>query len=212
MYKWSVVDVKKAFLEVLKLCRELGMVRIGKVSIDGTKFRAGASGNRIRYRKVLFKNKTSLENQVDDILKEADGLDREEEKLLGNKTEHQTGINIKEIEKKLKKMMEMRREDIEPTIGDIKRNMNFRSFGLRGKPKYLIELGLISVGHNLKKVKSWVKKIVKYQDGREKNNNIGNGFGISSFQIGRCSKIVSKKFRLDCLDLSSWTVWSKHYA
>jgi transposase len=336
--KNKLVDVKKVFPEVLKLCQELGMVRIGKVSIDGTKFRADASGNRMRYRKVLFKNKVSLENQADDILKEADDIDREEEKLLGDKTEHQTGVSAKEIENKLKKtkkrketlgrkkdklearkddinaklrkmrkdrnsmgitdkdaammlmkegyiapgynariaaehqvilayglfsdrndqkllkpmvneiktntgkdpevipadagygnktnyrflknrkiaafipynnfnkemaerrkgiyqlpkninvelerykarqrmrllspegkkMMERRREDVEPTIGDIKRNMNFRAFGLRGKPKCLIELGLVSIGHNLKKMKSWVKKSIEREDGREK--------------------------------------------
>ena len=53
-----------------------------------------------------------------------------------------------------KKMMKRRREDVEPVIGGIKRNMNFRTFNLRGRPKCLIELGLVSLGHNLKKIKA----------------------------------------------------------
>ena len=61
-----------------------------------------------------------------------------------------------------KKMMKRRREDVEPVIGDIKRNMNFRTFNLRGKPKCLIELGLISLGHNLKKMKSYLNRSAKF--------------------------------------------------
>lgn len=67
-----------------------------------------------------------------------------------------------------KKMMARRRENVEPVIGDIKRNMNFRTFHLRGKPKCLTELGLVSIGNNLKKIKNWVKKLAKWDDGSQK--------------------------------------------
>lgn len=73
--------------------------------------------------------------------------------------------------------MERRREDVEPTIGDIKRNMNFRTFHLRGKPKCLIELGLVSIGHNFKKIKSWIKKSIDREDGREKIVQLGTILG-----------------------------------
>jgi transposase len=44
--------------------------------------------------------------------------------------------------------------EIESIFGDIKRNMKFRRFHLRGKQKCEIELGLVCVGHNLKKIHS----------------------------------------------------------
>jgi len=65
--KAKLVDVKRVFLEVLGLCQALGMVKIGKVSLKGTTFRADASGNKMRYRKTLIKNKAVLEQRVDDI-------------------------------------------------------------------------------------------------------------------------------------------------
>ena len=311
--KAKLIDVKKVFLEVLELCQELGMVRIGKVSLDGTTFQADASGNKMRYRKTLLKTNASLEQRVDDLLAEAERIDREEEKLLGNQTEHTTGMDAKEIQKKLNhmkrrketlkrnqqrlearksaihtklwrmrkdrnsmsstdkdatmilmkegyiapgynaqvasehqvilaydlssnrndqrllkpmmkilkkdtgnipeiliadagygskmnyrflkhqriaafipyntfnnEMIERRKEDVEPIFGDIKRNMNFRTFHLRGKPKCLIELGLVSIAHNLKKIKPWLKRLAAYEDGRTKGIQLGTSLGYVS--------------------------------
>lgn len=348
--KAKLVDVKAVFLDVLKLCQELGMIRIGKVSLDGTSFRADASGNKMRYRKILLKNKDSLEQRVDEILAEAEVIDREEEKLLGNRTEHTTGIPMKEVEKKLKQMkrrkatlnrnhqklearqsdlrqklktmrndrnsmsstdkdatmmlmkeghiapgynaqvasehqvilaydlssdrndqkllkpmtriindntgkhpdiliadagygsktnyrflkhqrvaafipygsfnremverrkgvyeppknrdtelerykarqrmrllsdegkamMKRRRQDVEPIFGDLKRNMNFRTFHLRGKSKCLIELGLVSIAHNLKKIKNQLQYLAKNEDGREQGIRLGTMLGYVS--------------------------------
>src|SRR3989338_1878380 len=76
-----------------------------------------------------------------------------------------------------KKMMKRRRGGVEPVIGDIKRNMNFRTFNLRGKPKCLVELGLISLGHNLKKIKSYLKKATKWDKGNRTIEKLGAGLG-----------------------------------
>ncbi len=326
-------DFKNIFIQVLATCRELGMVKMGRVSFDGTKIQADSNKNKMIYRKVLTKRNDNITSQVEQILMEADALDREEEKLYGNQTEHQTGLTEREIARRLSKikqrqstlkrhqdkltakkqdnlkklrairadrnsmgsadkdatMMQMkeqyiapgyniqlaserqvilayelssnrndqcllkpmvkeirgntgkkpkmaiadagygsksnyrflkkqkiaafvpynnlnqdlmlkrnglyqlpkypdieletykarqrlralspegkamikrRREDIEPVIGDIKRNMGFRRFHLRGKTKCLIELGLVSLGHNLKKIKSYAKQMIERQ-------------------------------------------------
>jgi hypothetical protein len=42
--------------------------------------------------------------------------------------------------------------EIESCFGDIKHNMGFRRFHLRGKKKVKIEVGLISMAHNLRKL------------------------------------------------------------
>lgn len=72
-----------------------------------------------------------------------------------------------------KEMMKRRREDIEPVIGNIKRNMGFRRFNLRGKNKCEVELGLVSLAHNLKKIRNWVKKLSEWDDGRQKGIELG---------------------------------------
>ncbi|MFH1511300.1 MAG: transposase [Candidatus Woesearchaeota archaeon] len=49
---------------------------------------------------------------------------------------------------------------IEPVIGNIKYNMRFDEFSLRGLEKVKLDLNLASIVHNLKKV--WLKKIEMY--------------------------------------------------
>lgn len=341
-------DIKTIFVQVLATCRELGMIRIGKVSIDGTKLQADSGKNRMIYRKVLAERNRHIASQVEQILNEAIELDQEEEQIYGNRTEHQTGLTEKEIARRLGKvkrrqetlkrhknkltakkqankhklrimrkdrnsmgatdpdatMMQMkeryiapgynvqlaseqqvilayglssdrndqhqlkpmaravqnntgvkpkialadagygskrnyrflkqqkivafmpynnlsqdlmlkrkglyqppdrpdieletykarqriralssegkimakrRRQDIEPVIGDIKRNMGFRRFNLRGKPKCLIEIGLTCLGHNLKKIKSYTKNIIESQSNEnEKVIDLGRVLG-----------------------------------
>src|SRR3989344_4130701 len=74
-------------------------------------------------------------------------------------------------------MLKRRRQDVEPTFGDLKRNMEFRRINLRGRLKCELELGIISMAHNLKKMKSWIKKATSWDDGRTKIQELGKTLG-----------------------------------
>ncbi len=69
--------LKKLFLEILRLCGEAGLVKLGKVSLDGTKIKANAS---------LSANRTlkHLEQEIDKMLSEAAVKDAEEDKAFGS--------------------------------------------------------------------------------------------------------------------------------
>ena len=54
-----------------------------------------------------------------------------------------------------KELINKRKYDVEPTFGDIKHNMAFGKFLLRLIPKVKTEVGLISMAHNIKKIKTW---------------------------------------------------------
>jgi len=68
--------LKTLFLEILRLCGEAGLVKLGKVSLDGTKIKANAS---------LAANRTlkHLEQEIDKMLSEATAKDAEEDKAFG---------------------------------------------------------------------------------------------------------------------------------
>lgn len=346
-------DFKKIFEQILNTCFAIGMIRVGKVSIDGTKVLANASKNKTVYRINLKKRRELIHQKVEEIMKEVEKAEEEEEKLYGNATPHRTGIDfndpkvlkkielatkkfnqqrkrlekkkaillakegeikrkerlmrkdrnsfsptdkdstammmkegyiapgynvqlatehqvilaygvssnrndqkllrpmIEEIEARAKKkpetaitdagygsksnyrylkheriqgyipyntyeqdrilrnkglyqypkdpdkelekykftqrlrlgseegkeMMQRRRQDVEPVIGNIKRNMGFRRFNLRGKSKCEVELGLVSFAHNLKKIKNWVKKMTEWGDGRQSIQELGTVLG-----------------------------------
>jgi transposase len=68
--------LKKLFLEILRLCAEAGLVKLGKVSLDGTKVKANAS---------LSANRTliHLEQEIDKMLSEAETIDIAEDAAFG---------------------------------------------------------------------------------------------------------------------------------
>jgi transposase len=69
-------QLKTLFLEILRLCAEAGLVKLGTVSLDGTKIKANAS---------LSANRTlkHLEQEIDKMLSEAEAKDAEEDKTYG---------------------------------------------------------------------------------------------------------------------------------
>lgn len=346
--KDKLADFKSLFEQVLATGMDIGLIRVGTISLDGSKILASASKNKMQYRQQLLKRKINLKEKVSQILKEADELDAEEDRVYGSNTINRTGIvitkekvaaaikKIKRRKKTLKRekavlkakllmvrekqkimrkdrnsyssvdsdatlmmmkesyiapgynvqlatehqiilgygvfsdrndqkllkpmieevtartkrkpesvladagygrkmnyrylknqkitayipnqnyeqdtilrnqglyhivspdtelerykakmrirlqsevgqrMLRRRRQDVEPTFGDLKRNMEFRRFNLRGRLKCELEIGLVSMAHNLKKIKSWVKKAMSWDDGRTKTRELGKTLG-----------------------------------
>ena len=349
--KEKLTDFKSLFEQVLATSMDIGLIRVGTISLDGSKILASASKNKMQYRKQLLKRKLNLKEKIDQIIKEADDLDAEEDRIYGSNTINRTGIVmtkekvvsamkkiqkrkqtlkrhkaiakaqlsvIKQKQKTMRKdrnsystidpdatlmlmkenyiapgyniqlatehqvilgygvfsdrndqkllkptleeviartkrkpesiladagygrrlnyrylknqkitayipnqsyeqdtvlrnqglyhmvspdielekykarmrirlqseqgqaMLKRRRQDVEPTFGDIKRNMEFRRFNLRGRIKCELELGIISLAHNLKKMKSWIKKATQWDDGRTKVRELGKTLGYLS--------------------------------
>jgi transposase len=71
-------ELNRLFVEILRLCREAGLVKMGTVALDGTKIKANAA---------LDANRThdGLEEEVKKMLSEAETKDQEEDKLYGER-------------------------------------------------------------------------------------------------------------------------------
>ena len=71
--------VGEAFLQVLRLAREIGVLKVGTVSVDGTHIRANASKDKnVRYDRA-GELERQLESDVQQLLQEAERTDRREE-------------------------------------------------------------------------------------------------------------------------------------
>jgi transposase len=68
--------IQGLFIEVLRLCREAGLGKLGKVAVDGTKIVANAALDANR-------TQSGLEKEVNKILDEADAIDEEEDRKYG---------------------------------------------------------------------------------------------------------------------------------
>src|SRR5665811_1510728 len=64
------------FLEVLVLCRRAGLVRLGRVALDGTKIKANASKHKAMSYARMQKAEAALAAEVAGWLKAADAADR----------------------------------------------------------------------------------------------------------------------------------------
>ena len=71
------------FLQALRLCQRAGMVRLGKVALDGTKLRANASRHKAMSYKRMVEREAQLEAEIDAMLAEAERQDAADDDRFG---------------------------------------------------------------------------------------------------------------------------------
>jgi transposase len=71
--------LRAAFVRVLELAREVGLLKLGTVSVDGTKIGAAAAKRRSLRREQLRVELARLEQEVDELLARAEATEREKE-------------------------------------------------------------------------------------------------------------------------------------
>lgn len=67
------------FLQVLKLCQKAGMVKLGHVSLDGTKMKANASKHKAMSYERMKKDEARLAAEVKEFLRQAEETDARED-------------------------------------------------------------------------------------------------------------------------------------
>lgn len=71
------------FTQGLRLCRQAGLVKLGRVAIDGTKIKANASKHKAMSYGRMKTQEAVLEQEVRGLLRQADAADREDDKRYG---------------------------------------------------------------------------------------------------------------------------------
>jgi len=64
------------FVEILLIAQQMGILKLGKVSLDGTKIKANASKHRALSWQHACKLETQLKAEVEDLLRQAEEADR----------------------------------------------------------------------------------------------------------------------------------------
>ena len=94
------------FLQVLALCDKAGLVKLGRVALDGTKIRANASRHRAMSYGRMVTRETELAAQVNTILREAEATDAAEDKLYGDARGDELPPELRTREGRLRKIRE----------------------------------------------------------------------------------------------------------
>lgn len=69
------------FVQVLRLCQKAGLVKLGHISLDGTKVKANASKGKAMSYGRMQKRAAELEKEVKRLLREAEATDEQEDTL-----------------------------------------------------------------------------------------------------------------------------------
>ena len=71
------------FHQILRLCKEAGLVKLGHVALDGTKIKANASKHKANSYKGLERSEQKLLDEVKDMLERAEKADEAEDAKFG---------------------------------------------------------------------------------------------------------------------------------
>ena len=92
------------FSQIVELCRQLGMVKLGHIAIDGTKIKANAADASTYDRKRIDK-------EIKRWLQHAEAVDQQEDQLYGaDKTGDELPEDIRDPEKRIKKLKELKKK------------------------------------------------------------------------------------------------------
>ena len=71
------------FLQVLLLCQQTGLVKLGHVALDGTKMKANASKHKAMSYKRMREKEEQLSAEGEELLRRAQEVDEQEDKRYG---------------------------------------------------------------------------------------------------------------------------------
>ena len=76
-------EFERMFVEVVRVAREMGVVRFGTLSVDGTKVRANASKRKAMSYGRMLKEEARLKKEIQRLLDTAGAVDAEEDERYG---------------------------------------------------------------------------------------------------------------------------------
>ncbi len=96
------------FLDVLHLCQRAGLVKLGRIALDGTKVKANASVHRAMSYGRMTEREAVLEAEVRAILEEAEATDAAEDARFGEARGDELPAELRRRESRLAKIREAR--------------------------------------------------------------------------------------------------------
>ena len=74
--KWFLKELTGLFVQILLVARQMGVLKLGNVSLDGSKVKANASKHKALSYEYACKLEAQLKSEVADLLKKAEAADR----------------------------------------------------------------------------------------------------------------------------------------
>lgn len=108
--KKHLKELEGLFVQVLRLCQEAGLVKLGHVSLDGTKVKANASRHKAMSYGYMKQAEKRLRKEIRDLLQQAESIDEEEDRTYGrDRRGDELPAELGRRETRLKRIQEAKR-------------------------------------------------------------------------------------------------------
>ena len=105
--KEHLAELSQLFVQVLRLCQQAGLVKLGHVALDGTKMQANASKHKAMSYERMGEAEKKLQQEVQVLLAEAARVDAEEDGKYGKgKRGDELPAELARRERRLEKIQE----------------------------------------------------------------------------------------------------------
>jgi len=108
--KKNLAFFSECFKKTVEMAKSLGMVSLGHVATDGSKFFADTSKHKAASYSHLKANEKKLKKQIEELIKKADDIDAKEDKIYHNGTGYSIPDDLKIKEKRLEKIKKIKRQ------------------------------------------------------------------------------------------------------
>lgn len=104
-------QLKGLFKQIVKICLSLGIARVRKVAIDGTKIKANASRDKFRDREWLDKREKEEIEAIEEAFKKMDEIDEEEDRIFGvDKRGDELPEDLSDPRERIRKIRELKKK------------------------------------------------------------------------------------------------------
>ena len=93
---------ERLFVQVVQLAQESGLVKLGRIAIDGSKIKANASKHKAMSYERMCEEEKKLEEQIRQLLEQAQATDEEEERRYGSEDGYSLPDALAHREQRLK--------------------------------------------------------------------------------------------------------------
>jgi len=106
--KDNLEHMQALFVDVLSVCAETGLLKLGRIALDGSKIKANASRHKAMSYGRMQEKEEQLQNEIEELLARAQARDDEEDQQFGNHRGDELPDELARRESRLKKIKEAR--------------------------------------------------------------------------------------------------------
>lgn len=113
-------ELSNLFIQIVRLCKKLGLVGLGHISLDSTVVRANAYREKTYDRERLLLEEKAVEKKIKELLDAAQATDDEEDRIFGvNSRGDEIPKELRSQEKRLEKLKEARAKLEEESLKEV---------------------------------------------------------------------------------------------